>query len=328
GYSSAMHYFDQAGRRQTHWDEAQGMKDLERAVEFASAWDGKYEGRVRAILVPWEVHLSSAELLQKTKSAARELGVGITLHVAESMLEFQDIVRGTGRTPVGWLADLGILGPEVILGHCLYLGGHSQTAYPFAGDLDAIAGSGASVAHCPLVFGRRGVTLESFQRYLDHGVNMSTGTDSYPQDLLGELKFVSVLSKVADRSFESANARDVFNAATLGGAKALRRPDLGRLAPGAKADIVIVDFERPRIGPFLDPIKALIHCADGDAIERVIVAGKTLVEGGRLIVWDERELLESVRRSTARAWGRFPEYYALNQPIDEAFPPAFKRWTG
>ena len=326
GFSSGAHYFDQAGRHNIHWDEAKGIRDLDRACEFVETHDGSYDGRIKTILVPFEYHLCTPDLLRRTKAAAERLKIGITLHCAESMPEFQDSVRQTGRTPVHFLCDLGFLGPEVILGHCLYLSGHSQTAYPYGGDIERLVASGANVAHCPLVFGRRGVTLESFQRYRDAGVNIGLGTDSYPQDLIGEMAFGAVLAKVTDRSMETAKAQDIFNAATLGGAKALGRDDLGRLSSGAKADIVMLDFSRLRIGPFLDPIKAFIHCGNGDLVDRVIVAGKTLVEGGRLLVWDEDTLLRDVRNSTANAWNHFGEYHPLNEPIDQAFPPAFRAW--
>ncbi|MFO0995127.1 MAG: chlorohydrolase family protein [Alphaproteobacteria bacterium] len=326
GFSSGAHYFDQAGHHNIHWDEKRGIADLERACAFVEKHDGSYDGRIKTILVPFEYHLCTADLLRRTKEAAKRLKVGITLHCAESMPEFQDSVRQTGRTPVHFLEDLGFLGPEVILGHCLYLSGHSQTAYPYGGDIERLVRTRANVAHCPLVFGRRGITLESFQRYRDAGVNMGIGTDSYPQDLIGELAYAAVLGKVTDRSMEASRARDIFNAVTLGGAKALGREDLGRIAPGAKADIVTLDFSELRIGPFLDPIKAMIHCGNGDLVDRVIVAGRTLVEGKRLLVWDEDKLLREVRDSTANAWGHFGEYHPLNETIGEAFPSAFRAW--
>ena len=314
GMRSAHHYYDQSGRHQIHWHDDEGLATLDAALSFVETWDGAYDGRVRAILVPLEYHLSSAELLRRTKEAAARHGIGITMHVAESVLEFQDSVRHTGRTPVAMLHDLGFLGPEVILGHGLYTSGHSQIAFTRGDDLALIAGSGASVAHSPTVFARRGVHLESFQRYLDAGVNLAIGTDSYPQDMLGELKTVALTGKIADRDFEVAATRDIFNAATLGGAKALGRDDLGRLAPGAKADILIVDFQRLRVGPFLDPLKALVHCCDGEVIDTVIVDGRTLVKGGRLLTWDDGDLLDGVRRSSTRGMGSFRRLLARQRP--------------
>ena len=326
GFSSANHYYDQAGRLHLDWDEKRGCADLDRAVAFAESHDGSHGGLVRAILVPFELYLCTPDLLRRAKAAAAKLGIGITLHVAESVIEFHDAVRQTGKTPIGVLQSLELLGPEVILGHCLYTGGNSHTAYPFAGDLVAVAESGASVAHCPIVFGRRGLVLESFQRYLDVGINLGIGTDSYAQDMLEEIKFASVLGKVADRNFEAAKARDVFNAATLGGAKALRRDDLGRIAPGAKADIVVVDLDRPRVGPFLDPIKALVQCGTGEIVKQVIIAGRTVVADGAVVGQDEHALLADVRASTNAAWGRFSEFHCLAEPLDVAYPPAFRPW--
>ena len=327
GMRSAHHYYAQDGRHQIHWHADDGLATLDRALAFVEKYDGAYDGRVRAILVPLEYHLSSHELLCRTKAAAKHYGIGITLHVAESVLEFQDSIRHTGRTPVGMLHDLDFLGPEVLLGHGLYTSGHSQVAYHAGGDdLALLADTGTSVAHSPTVFARRGVYLESFQGYLDAGVNLAIGTDSYPQDMLGELKTVALMGKVADRDFEAVNTRDVFNAATLGGARALGRDDLGRLAPEAKADILIVDFQRTRVGPFLDPIKALIQCCDGEVIDTVIVAGRIRVQDGRVLMWDQEELLEGVRRSCANAWGRFADYWPDNEPIDAVFPGAFESW--
>lgn len=326
GFGGAHHYFDADGRHHTEWDEKAGLEGIERAVRFIEENDGKHGGMFKGILVPYEFWTSTPAMLKRTKEAARQLGCGITTHLAETLMEFHQTVRETGKTPIRYLYDMGFLGPEVILGHCIYIGGHSTTGYALADDMKLLGESGASVAHSPSVFGRRGVAMESFQRYLDHGVNMSIGTDSYPQDIVAELKLVSMLSKVADRRFETAKTRDVFNAATLGGAKALRRDDLGRLAAGAKADIVIANFQRLRIGPFLDPIKAFVHCGDGDLVDTVIVNGKTVVDCGRVVAWDEAKLLADIRTSSDEAWRHFRAYHYRGAPIDEVYPTSFRPW--
>jgi 5-methylthioadenosine/S-adenosylhomocysteine deaminase len=327
GFSSANHYYDQGGRLQRHWDEKAGEAALDRAIAFVEQLPSTPEGLIRPILVPYELYLCTPGLLRRTKQAAAQLGIGITLHVAESVIEFQDVLRETGKTPIGFLQSIDFLGPEVILGHCLYAGGHSQTAYPFDEDIGIVARSGASVAHCPLVFARRGLTLESFQRYLDAGINLAIGTDTYPQDILEEMKLASILGKVADGDFEAAKARSVFNAATIGGAKALGRDDLGRIEPGAKADLVIVDFARLRVGPFLDPVKALVQCGTGELVKQVIVAGRTVVENGAVLAAAEGPLVSGVRASSKAAWGRFGEFHHGSEPIDAAYPPAFRDWT-
>jgi cytosine/adenosine deaminase-related metal-dependent hydrolase len=172
------------------------------------------------------------------------------------------------------------------------------------------------------------VKLESFQRYLDAGINIGIGTDSYPQDIIQELQGGMLAGKLADNNHEASKARDFFNAATLGGAQALGRNDIGRLSAGAKADIVIVDFARLRVGPFLDPIKALLQCGTGEIVKHVMVNGQLRIENGSILAWDEAELLDGVRRSTDAAWARFPEFHSNADPIDLAYPPAFQPWQG
>lgn len=328
GFFGASHHFDAEGHYHTVWDEKAGLEGIERAVRFIQDNDGKNGGLFKGILVPFEFWTSSPAMLKRTKEAAKQLGCGITTHLSETLMEFHQTVRETGKTPIQYLYDLGFLGPEVILGHVIYVGGHSTTGYAPDDDLKLLGQSGASVAHSPAVFARRGVTMESFQRYLNNGINMTIGTDSYPQDIVAELKLVSMLSKVNDRRFDTAKTRDVFNAATLGGAKALQRDDLGRLSAGAKADIVIANLQRLRIGPFLDPIKAFVHCGDGDLVDTVIVNGKTVVNGGRVVAWDETKLLADIRAASDKAWRHFPDYHYRGAPIDEIYPVSFGPWQG
>lgn len=231
-------------------------------------------------------------------------------------------------TPVGWMEAEGFLGEDVILGHCVYISGHSYTGYPYAGDLDVLKGCGCHIAHAPVALSRRAVALESFQRYLDHGIKLSMGTDSYPLDMIGEMRAASIIGKIVDANNEAAQARDVFNAATIGGAEALGRSDLGRIAKGAKADFTIIDMDVLDIGPVKDPIRALIHSGSRDLIDKVIVDGRTLVEGGKLTMWNERESLEQARAGAERVWANFSKYHWSGKPVEEVFPESFEGWKG
>src|SRR5256885_1614912 len=162
------------------------------------------------------------------------------------MIAWPKIVRGPsspsscshGKTPVAWMQELGLLGPRTILGHAIIIGGSSWSNHP-AGDLSLMADAGCSVAHAVWVFARRGVALESFARYREAGVNMSLGTDTNPQSVIEAMRSAAVVSKLVERNTEATTPAHAFDAATLGGPRALGRDDLGRLAPGAKADLVL-----------------------------------------------------------------------------------------
>jgi cytosine/adenosine deaminase-related metal-dependent hydrolase len=327
-YSGANYYFDEKGMLIRKFVEDDALRQMERAVEFIKDHDGAHGGLFKGMLLPNEFYISTPRILQETKEAAKGLGVGITLHVSEQLFEFHETVRQTGRTPVGVLDDLGFLGPEVIIGHCVYVDGHRLTAFPFSGDLEALAKSGATVAHAPVAWARRGVMLENFDRYRLAGVNVGIGTDTYPNDIIEEMRIASLACKLATTSNEAGRYMDVFNSATLSGAKALQRDDIGRLAEGAKADIVVVRLDTMRVGVVYDPLQSLIHEANSELVERVIIDGRTVVEGGAVKAWDAQALLGELRQSTERVWSEFSDSHWTGQTVTEAFPPALKEWQG
>src|SRR5262252_1288800 len=302
--------------------ETAGRLGLARARRFIEKHHGAHGDRVRGMLIPLQVDTCTAALLTATRAAADDLGVGIEIHAGQNLLEFHEVVRRHGKTPVEFLADSGLLGPDAILGHCIISTAHHLAAYPAGRDLDILADTGTSVAHCPLVFARRGNALESFHRYRARGINLGLGTDTYPRDLISEMRWASLVSKIVEHDFTVATSADVFTAATIGGARALGCDDLGRLAPGAKADVVILDFAKLRIGPHRDPIRALVQCGTGDDVEQVWVDGRVVVEGGRVVGVDERRLLADAQREAERLWATVPEWDWRRRSADEYSPPS------
>jgi cytosine/adenosine deaminase-related metal-dependent hydrolase len=129
-------------------------------------------------------------------------------------------------------------------------------------------------------------------------------------DMLMEMRYAAIMGKVAERNRAAVTAGDVFKAATLGGAKALGRTDLGRLAPGAKADIIIVDLTGLHTALTYDPIKTMVYFASQNDIETVIVDGRKVVEEGRIPRLDEQELARKAddvnRRYAQRTGLKYP----------------------
>src|SRR5574342_38550 len=206
-----------------------------------------------------------------------------------------------GQTPVAWLAHLGVLGPNVVLGHAIIVGGSSWTNYP-AGDVALLAGAGCSVAHAVWVFARRGVIMESFARYRRAGVNMSLGTDTNPQSVIEAMRWAAVCSKIVERNTEVTTAAHAFDAATLGGARALLRDDRGRIAPGAKADLVLWKTSSWRMTPLRDPVKNIVYNATAEDVDRVWVNGRLVVDGGRVLGADERAIFAALQAAGERMW--------------------------
>jgi 5-methylthioadenosine/S-adenosylhomocysteine deaminase len=322
-FKSYSYAFDEAGRIQWDPDPASGEAGLHRAVEFAREYDGAHNGRVRCMLYPAQLDTCSVELLKATRKAADENALRISLHTAMNLIEFHRILREHGRTPLQLLHDIGFLRHDVLLGHCVFHAHHSWAHFPYVDDLELLANSGASVAHAPYKYAKMGIMLESFERYRRLGINIALGTDTFPQDLIAEMRLAGLMCRFAEGSFRVGKASDVFDAATLGGAHALGRDDLGRLAPGARADIVIVDLRGVHFGAVHDPIRSLVEYASGTDIDTVIVDGRTLIEGRRAVALDERALLASVQESGERAWASTADWHWNHATVDEIAPMSY-----
>lgn len=268
------------------WDEAKGRRAFEAAIEAMEAAEKHPSGRLSAMVSPAQVDTCSAELLRDSMALAEERGWPLTLHTSQCVWDMLEMTRRHGKTPVQWLADIGVLGPRMILGHAIFLDHHSWITWHTKRDLELIAGSGASVAHCPLVFSRYGQMLESFGRYRRAGVNMALGTDTQPHNMLEEIRLAATLSRIAGRHAEDTDIGEVFHAATLGGAQALGRDDIGRLAPGAKADLVLVDLRHAAMRPARDPLRSLVFSAADRAVRAVYVDGREVVRDGTALTID------------------------------------------
>ncbi|MBW4661883.1 MAG: amidohydrolase family protein [Drouetiella hepatica Uher 2000/2452] len=324
--TSGSYHFDNQGRLKQSWNEAAGLKALEGVVEFVEQLTPKQKQYVTPIVTVDEAFFITPELLQRARELASRLKLRLTLHAAEQLFEFHDAIRQQGKTPIGALADAGVLDTDVILAHCIYVSGHSATGYPFGQDLEILAQSGATIAHSPTVQARRGIALESFQRYLDVGVNVALATDSYPLDMIGEMRSAAQVGKVTDQRYNVARSQDIFNASNLAGARALGRSDLGRLSVGAKADIVLIDFDNLAIGPVYDPIRSLVHLASSEMVDTVIIDGRTLLENKQLLICSEQEILQSAKKFSQEYWSTAADRHWAGETVETQFPRSLKIW--
>lgn len=323
-YGSANYVLDQDGRIDWQWDEGAGEAGLALAINYIREYNGAFNDRIRGMLYPAQLDTCTPELLQATKAAAAELGVGIQLHTAMNLVEFHKVLRERQVTPIEYLRDLAFLGSEVILGHCVFHNGHSWAHYPYGDDLKVVADSGASVAHAPYKYAKQGLALESFDRYRHMGINLCLGTDTFPEDMVSEMRLAALACRWAEGSFLAGKPRDVYSAATLGGAKALGRDDIGRLAPGAKADLLLVNLNQVHFGAVRDPIKSLVEAGSQKDVEMVVVDGETLLEDGRATRFDEAALLAQVQQAGEEYWATLPRWRAKSQTIDDVAPMSFR----
>jgi cytosine/adenosine deaminase-related metal-dependent hydrolase len=293
---------------------------LDSSVAFIRRYADDPDSRIKGLFAPAQIDTCSPELLRKVHSLAEELDVPIEIHAAQSVAEFNEIMSRSGMTPVEYLRDVGILDSRLIVGHCLIVSGHSWLHYPHSDDLKILADSGATVAHCPTVFARHGQAMETFAEYRKRGVNVGLGVDTTPQSMLMEMRLAAALSRVISRSEIAGTARQVFDAATLVGASALGREDLGRLAVGAKADFVTYRTDTVTMAPLRDPLRNIVHHAGPADVDTVVIDGRVVLEDGQPVYADEREIAQQLQAAAEQVWRDFPQHHHAGRTAEEVSP--------
>ncbi|WP_118134722.1 amidohydrolase family protein [Oceanicella sp. SM1341] len=304
------------------FDEPQGRSRLEKALAVVDEARAHPSGRLDGVVSPAQIDTCSEELLRDAAAEARARNMPIQIHASQSVVEFNEIMRRHGRTPAGWLGDLGLLGPDLTIGHGIFMDHHEWVAWSTRNDLGLLAESGTTVAHCPTVFVRRGISLRHFAEYRAAGVNMGIGTDTFPHNFVEEMRNAIYVGRTVSGNSKGPTAQMVFEAATVGGAKALGRDDIGRLAPGAKADIVLVDLMHPAMRPVRDPLRSLIFSAGDRPIRDVYVDGRQVVSAGKVTGLDREAALARVEEAQARSAAQVHKYDWAGRPADEVMPHA------
>jgi 5-methylthioadenosine/S-adenosylhomocysteine deaminase len=289
------------------WNEAAGRQGLDEALKMCAAAAAHPSGRLTGMVSPAQIDTCTEDLLRDSAAAARERKLPLTIHCAQAVSEFYEIVRRHGITPVQWAHQIGLAGPGTILGHALFIDEHSWLHWWSRRDLSILADTQTTVAHCPTPFARYGQTLQHFGKYRRAGVNLGLGTDTVPQNMIEEIRWATVLARVTAEDIQSTSMAEVFHGATVGGATGLGRDDIGRLAPGTKADVVLVDLENPWMMPARDPLRSLIFHAADRAVRDVYIDGRQVVADGRLLTMDHSEALGRLTEAQRRMEATVPK---------------------
>lgn len=264
------------------------------------AWHGTSNGRIRiglGPLIPWGC---SRETLTRSLDYALERGLTAQMHVAETKAEVEMSLASHGRRHVEWLDEIGLLTASIQLVHSVWLDEQ---------EIVRVAEAGASVVHCPAsnMFLASGVAPVARMR--QHGIPVALGTDGQAcncgHEMIDILKLTANLQKVAALDATILPRQEILAMACRGGATALGQPDLvGVLAPGMKADLIIVDLSSSRLLPDGDVGSLLVNWARSEDVDTVIVDGEILMRHGRITFVDEADLVEQARQARGALWRR------------------------
>ena len=256
---------------------------------LCARWDGAAGGRLRYAYTPRFILSCSAPLLEAVAERAQR-GARVHTHASEQQEEL-DVVRAEiGRTDLEYFAEIGLTGPWLVLAHCVWL-----TEQGIA----EVARSGTHVTHCPASNLKLASGLAPVRTLLDRGINVALGADgaacSNRIDGWRQLWLAALVASARDGA-GALHAREAFEIATLGGARALGQADrIGSVEVGKRADLVVVDA-RPHL-PNGDVYTTLVYSCRGADVRTVLVDGRLIVEDGRLLTLD----VDAVREEAVAA---------------------------
>jgi cytosine/adenosine deaminase-related metal-dependent hydrolase len=286
--------------------------DLQKAVEAVrlAPWQTSLGGlraglkawtldreRVRLGIAPTIPHHCSDAFIRACADLAKEHGVGLHSHVAESKVQAMVGMKWYGTTPTAHLDALGALGPHFTVAHGVWLDDD---------DMRRLGEHGASVAHNPGSNMRLGNGFADMKSMLARRVNVGVGTDgancSDNQNVFEAMRLASLVSKGRTPDVERwVTTTDAALAATEGSARALGYEGrLGRLAPGYLADIVFLDLGHPNWIPLNDPTNQLVHTEDGSAVRDVMIGGRIVVKDRRVTTVDMAALQREAEAARQR----------------------------
>jgi 5-methylthioadenosine/S-adenosylhomocysteine deaminase len=306
------------------WDEQAGEKAMGEALSLIERAEQHPSGRLFGMVTPAQIDTCTEGLLRDSFAEAKARGLSWQIHAAQSVSEFHEITRRHGFTPIGWLDHLGLLSERSIIGHGIFLDDHPSTRWHTDTDVARLADTGTTVAHCPTVFARRGITLKDLGRYRRAGVNLGVGTDTYPHNMLDELRLAAYLARTQAGNPRTFSSTDLFEAVTTGGARALGRDDIGRLAPGCRADLVLVDITHPMMRPTHDPVRNLIYAAGDRAVQAVYIDGNKVVEDGRVLTIDYPAAAAALHEAQQRIKANVPNLDWDHRTAEQISRPTFR----
>lgn len=270
-----------------------GQVRLREAFDAIEKWKGI--GNITFMLAPHAPYTCDDSYQAEVAAEAKRLGLPIHTHISESRSEIDTIRENYGCTPPELMDKTGLLTDKTAAAHCVHLTGS---------DIELLARRGVSVVTNPVSNLKLANGVAPVPKLLKAGVNVALGTDGASSNnalnMFRELGLLSLLHKGTTGDPQAVMAREAFDIATKNGAKALGLKNIGEIKAGYKADLAILDLDRPNMQPLNDPIAALAYSANGSEVETVMVGGKILMENRSFTTIDSEKVIFEVNKTCER----------------------------
>jgi 5-methylthioadenosine/S-adenosylhomocysteine deaminase len=277
-----------------------GKRMLKEAIKIAHKYHGYADGRIRVQLGPHTAYTCSPKLLKKVREAATELKIGLHLHLAESESMAEAVKENFGLSEVGLLEKINFLRPDVLAAHCIHLSKK---------DIRIMKRHNVKVAYNPIANMKLASGIPKIHDLSMFGLTIGIGTDgaacNNSLDMFESMKFAALLQKVFYKNPTVMPAEKVLRMATIEGAKALGLEKVvGSLEVGKRADLILVNFEKPHLTPLHDLYASLVYSTRGSDVDTVIVDGKILMENRMVKTLNETEVMQKAQKIVRDLIGR------------------------
>jgi 5-methylthioadenosine/S-adenosylhomocysteine deaminase len=284
-------------------DNKTPQQALEYIERFLKRWKG--DALIRAAVAPHSVYTDSAKTLEDVAALARKYGAPILIHVEETKKELDDSKAKHGMTPVAYLEKLGVLGPDVVAAHCVWVD---------AEDRALLAKREVGCVHNPSSNMMLASGVAPVVEMRAEGVRLGLGTDgpsgsNNDLDMMEEMDLAAKLQKVTRMDPLALGAKGALEMATIEGARALHmEKEIGSLEAGKKADFIVIGLGAPHAVPMYDVYSQIVYALKGSDVETVVIGGRIVMQGRRVLTLDAK----TVTRKAREYGGRVKE--SLNRP--------------
>ncbi|MHA1713807.1 MAG: amidohydrolase family protein [Candidatus Ranarchaeia archaeon] len=271
-------------------------KNLSETKKYIERWHGKNNDRTRVMLGTGAPFACSPEFLKQSRQIADKYNVGIVIHLAETKNERDAYLESQGRTSIEYCEENGLLGPDLIGIHCVWLTDN---------DVELFKKYGCTISHNPASNMYLASGIAPISRYIKEKLTVSLGVDgaasNNSQDMLETMKLTALLQKVASLKPLSITANQVLEMATLGGAKAVGLENkIGSLEPNKYADIVIMNLRSVSFAPTNYVPSQIVYCGNSRDIDTVLVNGDIVLEKGQLTNANEDNVITAAQAASDR----------------------------
>ncbi len=277
-------------------DHEEAERGLEESIRFIQENKG-HSGLTSTMMSLHASFTVDDDMVKKTVDAAKKVDVPITIHTSEGLVDLYHNLEKYGERTIERLDRLGVLGKHAILAHCVHVNEH---------ELDLVAESGASIAHNPMSNMLNAVGTAPVPKMLQKGITVGLGNDGWIYDPFENMRYALTVHRLANRNPSIIGEKEVFEMATMGGARCYGLEDkIGSLKPGKLADIVILDATRvPTPITSNSIIGHLVNTFSGRDVRDVLVNGEVVLKNRKLQRISDEEVSRLSRESAKSLWKR------------------------